>query len=171
MSIYMAYSGKYRVSKPKKYQGDPTKVTYRSLWELGAFKWCDNNPDVISWSSEETVIPFICYVDKKYHRYFIDLKIRFKGGKTILVEIKPDKETKPPKRPDKSKRYINEAMTFVKNQNKWKAANEYAKDHGYEFQIWTENTLTKMGILPKLKPLGKLKPLTPFRKKKPGKKI
>ena len=129
------------------------------------------NPDVVCWSSEETVIPYKWDVDKKYHRYFVDLKISFKSGKTILVEIKPDKETKPPKRPDKSKRYISEAMTFVKNQNKWKAADEYAKDHGYEFQIWTENTLTNMGILPKLKPLGKMKPLTPFRKKKPRKKI
>ena len=171
MSIYMAYSGKYRVSKPKKYKGDPTKVVYRSLWELGAFKWCDNNSDVVSWSSEETVIPYYWDVDKRYHRYFMDLKITFRNGKTILVEIKPDKETKPPKRPDKSKRYIGEAMTFVKNQNKWKAAENYAKDNGYEFQIWTEKTLQKMGILPKLQPLGKLKPLTPLRKKKSKKKV
>ena len=62
-------------------------------------------------------------------------------------------------------------MTYVKNQNKWDAANEYAKDRGFEFQIWTEHTLQKMGILPKLKPLGKLKPLVPIRKKKPRKKI
>ena len=101
----------------------------------------------------------------------MDLKITFRNGKTILVEIKPDKETKPPKRPDKSKRYIGEAMTFVKNQNKWKAAENYAKDNGYEFQIWTEKTLQKMGILPKLQPLGKLKPLTPLRKKKSKKKV
>lgn len=165
MSIYMAYSGKFKITKPHKYKGDPSNVIYRSMWEHNAFKWCENNAQVKSWSSEEIIIPYYYDVDKRYHRYFMDLKVSFKDGKTLLVEIKPDKETKPPKRPDKSKRYLNEAMTYVKNQNKWKAADNFAKDRGWEFQIWTEKTLMKMGILPKLKPLGKMKPLTPFRKK------
>jgi len=94
----------------------------------------------------------------------MDLKITFNNGKTILVEIKPEKETQPPKRPDKSKRYISEAMTYVKNRNKWEAASKFAKDNNWGFQIWTEKTLTKMGIMPKqIKPL---KPLKPYRKKK-----
>jgi hypothetical protein len=110
------------------------------------------------------VIPYFYDVDKKYHRYFMDLKITFKNGKTILVEIKPEKETQPPKRPDKSKRYISEAMTYVKNRNKWEAAAKFAKDNNWGFQIWTEKTLTSMGIMPKqIKPL---KPLKPLRKKK-----
>ena len=99
----------------------------------------------------------------------MDLKITFTNGQTILVEIKPEKETNPPKRPDKSKRYINEAMTYVKNMNKWEAANEYAKDRGWGFQIWTEKTLTEMGIMPTQSKKGGLKPLKPmkpFRKKK-----
>jgi hypothetical protein len=29
-------------------------------------------------------------------------------------------------------------MTYVKNINKWEAANEYAKDRGWKFVIWTE---------------------------------
>ena len=38
--------------------------------------------------------------------------------------------------------------------NKWKAAESYAKDRGWTFEIWTEKTLIKMGIMPKqLKPL------------------
>ena len=91
------------------------------------------------------------------------VEVPFDDGKTIIVEIKPDKETTPPKRPDKSKRYINEAMTYVKNMNKWEAANSYAKDRGWEFQIWTEETLYSMGIMKKLKGL---KPLKPYRKKR-----
>ena len=162
----MAYSGKFKVTKPRKYKGDPNTVVYRSMWEHHCFKWCEQNPNVKTWSSEETIIPYFYDVDKKYHRYFVDLKINFKDGKTIIVEIKPDKETRPPKKPDKSKRYLNESLTYVKNMNKWKAANEFAKDRGWEFQIWTEKTLMKMGILTMLKPLGKMKPLTPFRKKK-----
>ena len=160
----MAYSGKYKVKNPHKYKGDHTNVIYRSLWEKYCFKWCDESPEVKEWSSEEVVIPYFYEVDKKYHRYFMDLKITFTNGKTILVEIKPEKETQPPKRPDKSKRYINEAMTYVKNMNKWEAASKFAKDNNWGFQIWTEKTLTKMGIMPKqIKPL---KPLKPMRKKK-----
>ena len=162
----MAYSGKYIVKKPNKYRGDPSKVTYRSHWEKLCFMWCENNPDIKDWSSEETVIPYYYDVDKKYHRYFVDLKITFKNGKTILVEIKPEKETAPPKRPDKSKRYIGEALTYVKNMNKWEAANEFAKDRGWDFQIWTENTLKSMGIMKEQKgKLKQLKPLKPYRKK------
>jgi hypothetical protein len=133
------------------------------MWERQCFAWCENNSEIKEWSSEEIVVPYYYEVDKKYHRYFIDLKITFNNGKTILVEIKPEKETAPPKRPDKTKRYLNEALTYVKNQNKWQAANEFAKDRGWEFQIWTEKTLEKMNILPKA-----LKPLKPF---KPVKKI
>jgi hypothetical protein len=112
------------------------------------------------WSSEEIVIPYLYEVDKKYHRYFVDLKITFKDGKTLLVEIKPEKETTPPKNPGrKTKRYLNEGMTYIKNMNKWKAANTYAKDRGWQFQVWTEKTLQSMGILPK-----QMKKLPPLKK-------
>lgn len=159
----MAYSGRYKVKKRDKYQGDPDKVTYRSMWEKACFIWCERNPEVKYWSSEEVVVPYKWDIDKKMHRYFVDLKVTFTNGKTILIEIKPAKETEPPKRPDKSKRYIGEAMTYVKNMNKWEAANEYCKDRSWEFQIWTEDTLYSMGILKKTKAL---KPLRPYRKKR-----
>ena len=43
--------------------------------------------------------------------------------------------------------------------NKWEAANEYAKDRGWRFEIWTEVELREKGIMKKpLKPLKKLKP-------------
>jgi len=160
----MAYSGKYRVKNKEKYKGDPTNVVYRSLWEKHCFKWCDDNADIKYWSSEEVVIPYLYEVDRKYHRYFMDLQIVYKSGRTVLVEIKPAKELSPPTGNRRTKRYINEGLTYVKNQNKWKAASEYAKDQGWEFQIWTEKELTAMGILPKsTKPLKKLKP---YKRKK-----
>ena len=158
----MAYSGKFKPKNPKKYKGDFTNIVFRSMWEKYCFKWCDENSDVKSWSSEETVIPYLYEVDKKYHRYFMDLKITFKSGQTILVEIKPSNQTVPPVYPGrKTKRYINEGLTYIKNQNKWKAAQRYAKDRGYGFQIWTEHTLEKMGIMPK-----STKPLKPYTRKK-----
>lgn len=155
------YKGKFKPRNPCKYKGDPANIVYRSMWERHCFKWCDENSEVNSWSSEETIIPYLYEVDKKYHRYFVDLKITFKNKKTILVEIKPESQTRPPKNPGrKTKRYINEGLTYVKNMNKWKAAKKFANDHGWEFQIWTEKTLDIMGIRPNirgLKPLPKIK--------------
>ena len=87
----MAYSGRYRVKNTSKYKGDVQNVIYRSLWEKHTFKWCDDNPKVKSWSSEEVVIPYLYEVDRRYHRYYMDLKITMTDGKTILVEIKPHK--------------------------------------------------------------------------------
>ena len=159
----MAYSGKYKVKNRSKYKGDSDNIVYRSKWELYCFEWCDSNPNVLNWASEEVVIPYRWDIDKKMHRYFMDLRITFKEGKTLLVEIKPEKETMPPKNPDKSKRYISESLTYVKNMNKWSAAQQYALDRGWEFQIWTENTLETMGIMQKTQKMG-LKPLKPLKK-------
>jgi len=163
--VIMAYSGRYKVKNRSKYKGDPDNVVFRSLWERNAFKWCDDNPNIKGWSSEEVVIPYFYEVDKKYHRYFMDLKITYNDGKTILVEIKPEKETSPPEfNGRKTKKYLTEGMTYVKNMNKWKAARNYAADRGWGFQIWTEKELAAMGILPN--PKKKLKPLVPIKAKK-----
>ena len=43
---------------PKKYLGDHTKVVYRSLWERRFMVFCDSNSSVISWGSEEVVVPY-----------------------------------------------------------------------------------------------------------------
>jgi len=163
----MAYSGRYQVINRNKYKGDPDKVVYRSMWEKYVFIWCDTNPKVKKWSSEEIVIPYYYAVDKKYHRYYPDIFIQTEE-KSILVEIKPDKETKPPAGQKRTKRYISEGMTYIKNMNKWEAAEDYCKDRKWEFQIWTEDTLIEMGLLSKKMP-GKikkpLKPMKPYRRK------
>lgn len=161
----MAYRGKYTPKNKTKYKGDPTSVTYRSLWERNAFRWCDDNPNIKKWSSEEVIIPYYYEVDKRYHRYYVDLFIEYTDGRKVLIEIKPEKETAPPTGARRTKRYISEGFTYIKNMNKWEAANEYCKDRNWTFQIWTEKTLTEMGILPKsTKPLKKMKPYS--RKKK-----
>lgn len=164
----MAYSGKFKITNPSKYKGDHTGVIYRSMWEKHCFKWCDTCADVLEWSSEEIIVPYYYDVDKKYHRYFPDLKIKMTNGKTYLIEIKPDKETRPPTGTRKTRQYISEGLTYVKNVNKWEAAKSYAKDRGWIFEIWTEKTLQGMGIMPKSQP-GKLKPLkkmAPYKRKK-----
>ena len=82
--------------------------------------------------------------------------------KTVLVEIKPADQTVPPTGPKRTKKYIAEGFTYIKNMNKWEAAENFCKDRGWEFQIWTEKTLQEMKLLPKTMP-GKLKPLKRFR--------
>lgn len=167
----MTYQGRYRPKNPDKYEGDPTTIIYRSGWEKSVCLWLDGNDQVKSWSSEEIVIPYLYEVDKRYHRYFMDFKVTWATNKVSLIEVKPHKETLPPIGNKRTKRYITEGYTFVKNQNKWSAATEYCKDRGWLFEIWTENELRSMGILPKAVP-GKLKPLKrmkPYSRKKPKK--
>tara|TARA_Y100001937_G_scaffold50437_1_gene70131 strand:+ start:26849 stop:27358 length:510 start_codon:yes stop_codon:yes gene_type:complete len=169
----MVYSGRYIVKNKDKYKGDFNNVIYRSLWERSVFGWCDNNPKVVKWSSEEIVIPYYYDVDKKYHRYFVDMKITYDDGRTFLIEIKPEKETLPPTSKRRTKQYVAEGLTYVKNMNKWEAADNYAKDRGWQFQIWTEKTLQEMRLLSKPVPgkLKKYKPMKPFRRKKRKKKL
>ena len=127
----------------------------------------DPEADIKEWSSEEVIIPYFYAVDKKYHRYFPDMKIVMED-KTILVEIKPEKETHPPTGQRRTKHYIAEGLSYIRNMNKWEAANDFAKDRGWDFQIWTEKTLQEMKLLQGPAPgkLGKYKPYKPFRKKR-----
>ena len=141
------YKGKFKPKNLKKYEGDFSNITYRSHWESQVFRWCDDNSDIIGWNSEEIVIPYKCKTDGKMHRYFTDVFIRMKDGKCYLIEIKPKKQTQPPKKSSrKTKKYINEVMTYAKNISKWEAAQDFASRNGLIFQIWDETTLKKMGI-------------------------
>ena len=142
----MAYSGKYRPSYPKKYKGDPTNVIYRSLWERKFMVWCDNNENVLEWGSEEIVIPYISPLDSRVHRYFPDFYVRARtktgGTQKFIIEIKPLKQTEPPKKHRRrTKKYITEVTTYAVNDAKWKAANEYCKDRRWQFKILTEKEL------------------------------
>ena len=143
----MAYKGKWKPRNIKKYRGDPNSITYRSLWERNTFRWMDSNPDIVEWNSEEVIIPYRCETDKRVHRYFVDIYYKDKTGATYLIEIKPKKETRIPKKPTrKTKRYLTEAMTYVKNQSKWKAAVEFCANRGWHFEIWHEDILKAKGI-------------------------
>ena len=135
--------GLFKPKNPQKYKGDPTNIVYRSGWELRLMSYFDLHGDVIWWASEERIIPYRSPVDNRVHRYFPDFLVHLKtrDGKheTVLVEVKPKAQTVPPKQTVKSKRYINEVMTWGVNQAKWKAAEDYCKDRGWRFQIFTED--------------------------------
>lgn len=137
--------GRYNIQNPEKYIGDPRNIIFRSSWELKFMKWCDQNKSVTEWGSEELVIPYRSPVDGKVHRYFVDFYIKVKtpsGVQKYLIEIKPLKFTKEPQIPQrKTKKFLQEVMTWGVNQAKWKAANEFCLDHNWKFMILTENEL------------------------------
>lgn len=141
----MAYSGIFKPTNPRKYVGDHTNIIWRSTWECRVMTWLDKNPNVISWASEELIVPYISPVDGRWHRYFPDFLVKVntqQGLKTILIEVKPKKQTQPPKQQKRvTKRYITEVTTWGVNQAKWKAAEEYCLDRGWEFKIFTEDHL------------------------------
>ncbi len=108
--------------------------------------YVDSHPEILEWGSEEFSIPYRSPIDGKIHRYYPDfyLKKKSKDGKlqTLVVEIKPLKQTvEPQKQSKKTKRYINEVMTWGINSSKWKAAQDFCKDRNWQFLILTEKEL------------------------------
>jgi hypothetical protein len=146
MTYTKTYKGKFRVDNPGKYKGDINNIVYRSLWELRFMKWCDKNPSVEEWGSETVIVPYISPLDRKVHRYFVDfyVKVRSKTGdlQKYLIEIKPERFTKPPAIPKKkTKKFIDEVFQYGVNDAKWKAAFEFCKDRNMTFMILTEKDL------------------------------
>ena len=72
------------------------------------------------------------------------VKIR-EGGKITkyLIEIKPHKQTQPPRAHGNKKQstIFYENATYAVNQAKWKAAEQWCDKRGYKFQILTEDHL------------------------------
>lgn len=142
----MAYKGKFRPRNPSKYKGDPTNIIYRSLWECKLMSLLDSNPNVLEWSSEEVIIPYLSPIDNKWHRYFVDFYVKKKTveGEIVnqLIEVKPAKECKPPKQQKTmSKQYLNEVKTWGVNSSKWEAARKYCDQRNWQFSIYTEKEL------------------------------
>ena len=139
--IYMRYKGKFRPQNREKYKGNSSNIVYRSGWELNFMKYLDRQPEVLQWNSEEIIIPYKSPIDNKWHRYYPDFWVRTLKAETI-IEIKPKKQTKPPKEnPKHRRRYLREVKTFVVNEAKWKAAKEFCENKGFQWKIMTEDTL------------------------------
>ena len=143
----MAYKGKFRPKRPKKYKGDPTQIIYRSLWEKKFMEYCDLTENISQWQSEEFWIPYKSPLDNKVHRYFPDFFIKYRDAlgkmRNVVIEVKPAKQLKMPKKNPKkrTKSWAYEVQTYVVNQAKWKAAESYCADRKYEFKIMTEKEL------------------------------
>jgi hypothetical protein len=141
----MSYKGTFTPKNPSKYNGNSKNIIYRSNWELRVMKYFDDHPNVIWWASEELTIPYVSPIDNKTHRYFPDfiVKMRLKDGKvtTYILEVKPLAQTKMPVQKRKTKRFIQEAATYAINQEKWRAADLFCREHGWQFKVITEKEL------------------------------
>jgi hypothetical protein len=149
--------GKLELSKlqhPEKYKcKNPIKgqacIVYRSSWEKSFMSYCDKNDNVLEWSSEEYQINYINSITGKPHRYFPDFWMKVRNGsgkiKEFIIEVKPMKETMDPQQiitegmSERTKTDIIE--TYVKNRDKWDAAEQFCKSKGWNFKVLTEHDI------------------------------
>lgn len=140
------YKSRYLPENPRKYIGNANNIICRSSWERRFCNWCDKNENILEWGSEELYIPYYDPVKQRVRKYYPDFFIKVKESngsiKKYIIEIKPKRQTQPPKNPKrKTKSYLNEVYTYATNEAKWKAAVEFCKDHMIEFKIITEDHL------------------------------
>ena len=127
----------------KKYVGT-WPIVIRSKWERKFCRIIDTNPDIIEWSSEDVVIK---YLDpsklNKVRRYYPDFWFKTKDLKQFIVEIKPLRETRPPRASKKKSRLtiLNEQKTFKTNMAKFEAAKRWCDKMNMTFKIITEKEL------------------------------
>jgi hypothetical protein len=135
--------GVYNPINKQKYTGKTSPI-YRSSLELKMFRWLDRCENVRSWASERVVIPYTSPVDNRLHRYFVDIVCEMNRGtegiKKYLIEIKPDKFTRPPVESAKKKQktLLYERYTFAVNMAKWEAARQWCEKKGYKFLVITD---------------------------------
>ena len=132
---------KWTPQNPDKYIGNVDNIISRSSWESKAMSFLDGNTSVLAWASEEFSIKYVSPLDNKVHRYFCDFlaKIQSKNGdiKMYLLEVKPHAERFIPTTKNK-KLFLTQMQTYLVNQAKWKAAEEFCKLKNIIFLVLDE---------------------------------
>ena len=136
----------FKPAFPRKYKGNPNNIICRSTWETKFCNYCDLNENILEWGSEEFYIKYLSPVDNRVHKYYPDFIIKVKEStgqiKTYVIEVKPKKQTRPPKKKKKvTQSYLYECKTYAVNTAKWAAAREFCNDRKIEFKIITEQEL------------------------------
>ena len=130
----------------EKYKGG-RKPIYRSSYELKFMRFLDKTDSVLEWCSESLAISYIHPLTGRLARYFPDFLIKYRtndGGYQIdLIEVKPKRETLPPKvhGNKKAKTILYEKKTWAINQAKWKAAKAFCDKRDIRFRLITESEL------------------------------
>lgn len=143
----MAYKNKFLPKNVSKYIGDSSKILCRSLWERQFCKYLDENRNILRWSFENIKIPYESPLDNQLHYYIPDFLAEKKNKdgsvSTLLVEVKPYKQTKQPVMTENlsKKTYSKNMETFLVNQAKWDAAKQFCSRNDIEFIVLTEKEL------------------------------
>jgi len=155
------HQGKFTPKNPEKYIGDINNIVYRSGWELRYMRFLDGSDDIINWSSEPFPIRYVSPIDNNYHRYFPDFFVKMWNGKRYVVEIKPFKETKPPRKTKRKEKYLEERKRkhreikrwnmYNVNKSKWNAAEVFCEENNMEFVVITEKHMNLDGSIRKRK--------------------
>ena len=166
------HQGYFIPSNPDKWV--TKEIIYRSSWELGFCQWADRNPNVIRVASEPCAVKYLNPVSNlayckdnnldpknphnwKMANYYTDFWMEVKGKdggiKKIFIEIKPYEQTQKPQpinegaKLKEMRAYNRTAETYLVNMAKWDAAKKYFNARGCDFAVFTERTLSKLGIL------------------------
>lgn len=131
--------GYYTPVNPEKYIANGTPK-YRSGWELTFMRFCDNNPNIISWGSECVRIPYRNPFTGRDTFYVPDFLITYQtkeGAKRAeLIEIKPRAQVTL-----EVARSQQEKAAVVLNMAKWEAARRWCASKGVVFRILTEEDI------------------------------
>lgn len=137
---------RFRPNHPEKYMGDFENIIIRSSWELRVFQFCDNNPNVLRWGSEEIAIPYMKPFPGGYKpaNYYPDLYVEYndREGNLIkeLIEVKPEKFTKASRsRNSATKAFEN--MQYIVNMAKFTAASNWCEREGVKFSVLSEKSI------------------------------
>lgn len=147
--------GYFDVSNSTKYVASKSgDCIYRSSYEWRFMKWCENNPNVKSWTSEPFSVPYTDLTNpNKTRNYWIDFVVEFNDGEVLWVEVKPKSQLDDVNM--FSRQYaecvdITQKVNFARhnkveamNYSKWYHAERYAKSRNAKFMVITENFLKK----------------------------
>ena len=115
------YSGWFR--KGIVYSKKMDEAIYvRSSWEECAIKFFDCCDNIVTFINEPFSIVY--YYGKYKRRYIPDFLVSYNNGTKKLIEIKPSA-------------FVNAKI----NKLKFAAARKYCKEHGMQFEVWTERDI------------------------------
>lgn len=123
---YKVTSSRFRKCKNK------NPFTLRSKLELKFVQLIDFAENVIEWVCEPFSIPYYFSVDKKVHNYTPDFLIKT-TTETLIIEIKPYKKLL-----KESQKTDDDKIDFIRNTDKWNAANKFCEENNLVFKIVTE---------------------------------
>jgi len=129
------------------------EIVYRSSLERKMMVVLDGNSSVISWGSENVIIPYFKKTEKRFARYFVDFYMKLQIGKALkeyIVEVKPFSQLTLDAKPHGNKKASTlayEAIQMSNNNCKWEAAKTWCMEQrkktnrDIEFIIITEKNI------------------------------